>query len=467
MHIALLLAQIVLSSPKTPEVRYVFLFIGDGMGLNQVALTEAYQASMAGDSIGFVPVSFTRFPVFGTTTTHCATKRTTESAAAATAIASGHKAGEGALGMGVGDHAVLRTIAEEARDVGRKVGILTTVSIDHATPAGFYAHVANRNSYNDIGMALARSRFDVFAGGGFLAPTAPHDVWNELRSNRYTITRGVAALRSHKKGPVLALTPDSPATTALPWTIDRTANDSDQPTLAEYVRQTIRLLESNPAGFFVMAEAGRIDWAGHSNDPGATIGEVQSLDSAVQVALDFARSHPGEVLIVVTADHETGGLALGNDKLGYNSSLGLLRHQIASQDVLAATLRALLALPDSSHSLDSCLATIGRLTGLGREPALALTSEERAELGKAWAGERTLPSEKRGSEMARSAIALLSTKAGIGWTTHAHTFVPVPVYAWGAGAEVFAGRLDNTHIAWKLRKAMGLRPKPVIPPAVK
>ena len=451
----------VLPVSTVPQARYVFLFIGDGMGLAQVALAEAYQASISGDTLGFEPVSFSRFPVLGMATTQCATRRITESSAAATALATGSKAADGTLGLSPGRNDTLRTIAEEARDAGRKVGILTTVSVDHATPAGFYAHVASRGDYNGIGMSLPRSGFDVFAGAGFIAPVGNGNVWQRLQTDGYFVAQGRAALQSHQSGRVVALAPVNAPANALPWELDRPASSPDQPTLSDFVRETTRLLEGNPQGFFVMVEGGRIDWAGHGNDAGAAIGEVRSLDSAVLVALAFAARHPGEVLIVVTGDHETGGLALGRTALGYQSNLGLFQYQKSSQDALVDSLQEPLDLFDSIRSTDSCMAVIGRRTGLGIEPLLALSASDRERFMNAWATEHARPVGGRGSIMGSLAIAMLAEKAGVGWSSTAHTSIPVPVYAWGAGAEAFQGRMDNTDIAKRLRQAMGIGLKPL------
>lgn len=458
--LAMLLACLSFSGSTSPRPRFVFLFIGDGMGLNQVALTEAYQASVAGDSLGFAPVSFTRFPVLGTTTTQCATRRITESSAAATALATGSKAGDGTLGVAPGTRAHLSSIAVEARAAGRKTALITTVSVDHATPAGFYAHVGDRNAYNAIAMQLPRSGLDLFAGGGFLAPVGDSgNVWNALRDSGYALVRGREALAGRRPGGrLVALPPATPPLTEVPWTLDRPLFGADQPTLADFVRESSRLLEGNRDGFFLMAEGGRVDWACHANDARSAIGEVQSLDSAVQTALAFAARHPGEVLIVVLADHETGGLALGNAALGYQSNFGLLRHQVSSKDALADSLRAALTAKDSLAALDSCLALVGRRLGLGRAPGLELTDADRTRLANAWSEELARDPGKRGGLLAAAGIAILATKAGVGWTTGAHTAQPVPVYAWGAGAEAFAGRLDNTDVAVRLRQAMGLRP---------
>jgi alkaline phosphatase len=469
----LLLFLVACPSDATPDARsaplqpapakYVFLFIGDGMGLAQVALAEGYRSSIQGDTLGFRPTSFSAFPTLGMATTQCATRRITESSAAATALATGSKANDGSLGLDPHDGTPLRTIAEEALQAGRSIGVVTTTAIDHATPAGFYAHVPNRNQSYDIGVALTRSGMNVFAGGPFLDPEGngtgkpQESLWSLARKAGYEVIRGRQALQARQKDKVIAFPAPGIRDSSLPYRIDRRAG-GDQPDLVDYVRESIRLLD-NPKGFFLVAEGGKVDWACHRNDARTALEEVWGLDSAVRAALDFARLHPGEVLIVVTADHETGGLSLGNDRLGYQTNLGILRHQTLSGESLEDSLRAVLADKDSAHGWKTALSGLARWTGLGGQADLMLSAEETSRLREAFLA--TLDPTRKGPwgkyhPLAWTATRILSDKAGVGWTTPAHTAIPVPVYAWGAGAQAFGGRMDNTDIAHRLRRAMGL-----------
>lgn len=455
--------------------RYVFLFIGDGMGAAQVALAEAWKASVTGDSTGFAPTSFTGFPVRGEVTTHCAVRRITESAAAATALASGTKAGDAVIGLDPRDSHALRTLAEEARDAGVPVGIMTTVAVNHATPAGFYAHVDHREMYWEIGSQLSASRMDLFAGAGFLDPTGKPgqglpDLHDMAKAKGYRIVRGRDSLASARL-PALLLAPTQASGISLPWAMD--PPETDVPRLADYVRTGIRLLDGEK-GFFLMVEGGKVDWACHANDARAEIGEVWDLDSAVQVALEFAKRHPKETLILVTADHETGGLTLGNGENGFRTDFSLLSHQKLSAERLSDSLGAWLSREllgnrlassasrsdvdqgvssrDSARIFKGLLVRIGEWTGLGRDAGLQLRQGDTLELALAF--RNSLPQQRRGlncAPLARTAIGILDRRAGVGWTTASHTALPVPVYAWGAGAERFAGRQDNTDLPRKIR----------------
>lgn len=465
--IRILLASFVtaFATEDSAKAKYVFLFIGDGMGSAQVALAEAYKASVDGDGVGFVPTSFSRFPVRAEVTTHCAVRRTTESAAAGTAIASGAKAGEAAIGVDVSGKA-LRTLAEEARDAGVPVGILTTVPVNHATPAAFYAHVPNRNDYWEIGRQLAQSRMSLFAGGDFQEPTGKkgesrEDLREIAKKKGFRIVRGRDSIVANTTLPAILFGLD-PDAAALPWEMD--SADARSLVLADYVASAIRLLDS-PKGFVVMAEAGKIDWAGHANDARANIGEVWGLDQAVKVALEFASQHPRQTLIVVTADHETGGLSLGNGVSGYATDFGLLRHQKSSKDRLEEVLAPIAALVktiktsgDTAKVVSEVFARISLETGLGRVPELALTAMDSVEILESlraqWGITKAAAKSGYGAtgSPAATAIRILNRKAGVGWTTGAHTATPVPLYAKGVGQERFGGRLDNTDIPRILRE---------------
>ena len=155
------------------QAKYVFYFIGDGMGVNQVNGTEMYLAEQEG-RIGVKPLLFTSFPVASMATTFSATNSVTDSSAAGTALATGAKTYNGAIGMD-DNKSVLQSVAERAKKSGKKVGVTTSVSVDHATPAAFYAHQPDRGMYYEIALDLPKAGFDFYAGGGFLKPDKTYD----------------------------------------------------------------------------------------------------------------------------------------------------------------------------------------------------------------------------------------------------------------------------------------------------
>ena len=381
-----------------PRAKYVFFFIGDGMGLGQVALAEAYQAAQDG-KIGNYPLNFSQFPVLGTATTYSASNIITCSSAAGTALATGEKTNNGMLGVRP-DTSDLTAITYKIKDAGYKVGVTSTVTLDHATPGAFYAHAGARSDYYSIAIQLPASGFDFFGGGGFLqlsgAQENQESVFTLIEKAGYTVAYGTAEfneLKNKNEKMILLQNKDRNYLRDLPYAIDRKEGDLTQ---AGIVAAAIEFLD-NEKGFFLMSEGGKIDWACHSNDGRTALMEVLDMADAVQVAIAFAQKHPDETLIVVTADHETGGLALGSVS-EYVMFFNELDPQSQSKDALFAN---------------------------GQKDEALLVSQ-------------------------------MNAMAKIGWTTSAHTGIPVPVYATGTCSNLFGGRMDNTDIPKKICQAMGV-----------
>lgn len=336
-HVAVLLVIFLVSTVWAQQAKYVFYFIGDGMGVNQVNGAEMYLAEQEG-RIGVKPLLFTTFPAGTMATTFSATNSVTDSSAAGTALATGEKTYNGAVSMD-DDKNVLSTVAERAKKAGRKVGIATSVSVDHATPAAFYAHQPNRSRYYEIALDLPKAGFDFYAGSGFLKPTTTADkkeapnVFPIIEEAGYTIARGLDEYKEKaadvKK--MILIQKEGAEPSCLPYAIDHEEGDL---TLPEITESAVSFLsKGNKKGFFLMVEGGKIDWACHSNDPVTVFEEVIDLDNAVRVAYEFYKKHPKETLIVVTADHETGGMGLGIGK--YELHLKSLLNQKQSQDLLS------------------------------------------------------------------------------------------------------------------------------------
>ena len=315
---ALVLFPILLSA-QNQKAKYVFYFIGDGMGFNHVSVTEYWLGYTEGvfDSR---PLAFSNFPVLGWAVTHSASNLITDSAAAGTALSTGSKTDNGMLGVDP-DTTALESIAGKIHDAGYKVGISSTVGINHATPGAFYGHSASRSNYYDIAMEIPASGFEFFAGGGVIESTGEDgdkaSVYDFIEKNGYVIAEGMDEFDGMKAsaGKMLLLQEDGRMKTELPYAIDMKDGDMTQ---ADLVKASIDFLyDGNGQGFFVMSEGGRIDWASHGNDTKAMILETLSLSDAVAEAIKFYNEHPDETLIVVTADHETGGLTMSWES-GYN-----------------------------------------------------------------------------------------------------------------------------------------------------
>lgn len=428
----LLFAGLACRAGERPK--YIFYFIGDGMGHNALALTEACLASEQGDSIGFGALRFTQFPVTGFATTWCANRRTTDSAAAGTALASGQKTSVGTIGMNAERTEPIHSIAVAAKEKGMRSGVATSVSIDHATPASFYAHQPTRNMYYEIGMDAPATGLDLYAGSGFLKPEPKRQapLYDALSKAGYKITRGDNEIAG-KRAVLMQAEGANPAN--LPLAIDCTPGNL---TLPAITRRAIDFLMKDGGakkGFFLMVEGGQIDWAAHNNDAASLVQEVKDFDSAICVALDFYREYPDQTLIVVTADHETGGLALGRDNLGYDTYFGLLSAQKCSKGALKEAIEA-------AADWNATKTLLGEKMGFGAQ--IAVTPQEWAELEEAYA--------KQPGKTADKAVEILARHTGAGWTTGSHTATYVPVFAIGASSELFNGRQDNTGIAAGLRK---------------
>jgi alkaline phosphatase len=329
---------VLISVVANGQAKYVFYFIGDGMGVNQVNGTEMYQAELRNGRIGVEPLLFTQFPVATMATTFSATNSVTDSAAAGTALATGKKTYNHAISVGEDKNAI-QTVAEKAKKAGKKVGVTTSVSVDHATPAAFYAHQPDRNMYYEIALDLPKSDFDFYAGGGFLKPTTSFDkkeapsIFPIFEEAGYTVARGYNdyKAKSAKAEKMILIQEEGANPSCLPYAIDRKENDL---TLAQITESAIDFLtKGKNKGFFLMVEGGKIDWACHANDAATVFNEVKDMDNAIKVAYEFYKKHPKETLIVVTADHETGGIVLGTGK--YELNLKALQSQKHSADGLS------------------------------------------------------------------------------------------------------------------------------------
>lgn len=435
------------------QAKYVFFFIGDGMGPNQVLGAEMYLAEIDG-VIGRNQLLMTQFPYSGQAATFSASNGITDSAAAGTCLASGEKTNNGMIGVNP-DTIAVESVASQLKREGWAIGIMTSVAIDHATPAPHYAHAANRKDYYNIGTQLATSDFDFFGGSGFHTPQKKDDLaapnlYDLCEENGYTLAGGYEDAQ-HKIGaekmiliPAEYLADKTLEGESIPFAMDRT--DSDL-TLSQIVEVAIRQL-GNRDKFFMMIEGGKIDYACHSRDAATAILETIDMDEALHQAYDFYLAHPDETLIVVTADHETGGMALGNSH--YTLNLQALQHQNCSEWILSDKLASLQQERGKKLKWDEVKTLISTHTGLYTK--VPVTKEEDAELYAAYrnimrqhATVKTL--YKDVNYLGDKANEILNRNAKVGWTSYSHTAAAVPIFAIGVGAEQFSGWHDNTEIA--------------------
>lgn len=504
-----LLASAVLlgaTSAQAAPPKYVFFFLGDGMASAQIQATEAYLTTINGGNARVAAdlmkpenrLNMSKMPIQGMQTTYDAYALMTDSASAGTAFASGIKTKSGVINMDADTQTTCyKSVAELAKASGKKIGVVTSVSLDHATPAAYYASVSNRGLMNKIGTQLAESGYDFFGGGGLVAPTGParsgdseNNLWDLLTANGYTVLKdreSILALKTQPMDKVVAINPVLDGSSAMPYAIDRPETNLS---LKEMVEVAIANLETNPAlgssgrdlGFFLMVEGGKIDWAGHANDAVAVINDMLDFDAAVAVALEFASRYPRDTLIVVTGDHETGGMTIGHATTAYTAYYDRLLGQTNSYEHFAANQWAShkeaqaegicagdgWTAPNNLASDALLRAAIEQTFDLKYNE---LNTYQKEKLEDAY--DRSMcgvndnsPDENQllygGYEPLIVTIThLLNERASIGWTSYSHTGVPVPVYAQGLSAPLFAGFYDNTDIAKQLARIMRLPALPV------
>ena len=449
---------------KAQQAKYVFYFIGDGMGLNQVNTTEMYLGEKQG-RIGTEPLCVASFPVAGMATTFSASNSITDSSAGGTALATGVKTYNGAIGVDANKERVM-SVAERAKRAGKKVGVTTSVSVDHATPAAFYGHQPDRSMYYEIALQLPEAGFDFYAGSGFLKPARTFDkkdapsIYPIIEQAGYTIARGIDEYQA-KAGDadkMVLIQKDGTDASSLPYAIDR--NEGDM-TLAQITESAIDFLSrDNKKGFFLMVEGGKIDWACHSNDPATMVKEVIDMDNAVRVAYEFYKKHPKETLIVITADHETGGLGLGNSN--YTLNLKSLDCQKQSVDLLSRAITDLRKAKGNKATWEDVKALLTERMGFWGELTPTWEQEKmlRDEFESSFVRNKVVFEESLYSKtepLAAVAKKVLSQMSKLGWTTGSHSAEYVPVFAVGAGSKLFMGKMDNTDIPKRIAKAAGYK----------
>lgn len=297
LGIALMACSGVQSQSDQPEKpKHIIFLIGDGMGLSAVSTGFYY---------GEQPSVFTRFTQIGLQQTSSAKQKVTDSAASGTALATGTKTYNGAIGVDT-LRAPHQNIAELAASLGWSTGVVATSTISHATPASFYAHVEQRGMEDEIASQLLHSEIDFFAGGGLAKFVARADSVNLLP---LAAEKGFVVDTS-QLAPASSLKADNKYGFLLAMGGMPSMVDGRGEFLPKAASLAIGHLSQNPKGFFLMVEASQIDWAGHANDVEYLVGEMLDFEQTIAAALDYA-AKDGNTLVLVTADHETGGFTLG------------------------------------------------------------------------------------------------------------------------------------------------------------
>ncbi|OAD91618.1 alkaline phosphatase [Aequorivita soesokkakensis] len=287
-------------SSEVKNPKNIILLIGDGMGLSQVSTAIYYKNGKP---------NFERFNTIGLSKTSSASDLITDSAAGATVFSTGVKTYNGAIGVNK-DTIPVPTIVEELSKRGLATGIVATSSIQHATPASFYAHVKSRRLYEDITSFAPNSGVNFFAGGGlkfFTKRKDGKDLLAEMKAKGYEVITDQLPKTISEKSELILLADDG-----MPK-----MSEGRGDFLPNATKLALEKLSKNEKGFFLMVEGSQIDWGGHNNDADYLIQELLDFDKTLGVALDFAKQN-GETLVIVTADHETGGYTLASYGNDYN-----------------------------------------------------------------------------------------------------------------------------------------------------
>ena len=481
-----------LASQTTPDQtikapKYVFLFIGDGMSFPQFQSAADYLGAMADsdymqavpsldDNQGAVldgpkPLNFMGFETVGSVVTYDSNSFAPDSASTATSIATGYKTYSGSINVDETATRVYETITEKVHDqLGMKVGVISSVNLNHATPAAFYAHQASRSSYYEIGLELIDSGFEYFAGGGLPKPTGSdkdkEDLYDLAKKAGYTVTKTQAEAEKITSGPVILIDEHLADGSAMAYELDRTEKFWS---LADYVEKGVQVLD-NDKGFFLMCEGGKIDWACHANDAASTIHDTLALADAVQVAIDFARTHADETLILVTGDHETGGLTIGFAGTNYDTYISLLDSQKISYAKFDSDY--VKGYKEAKTPFETVLSDIEALFGLkvngDKGDKLVMTDYELGLLKTAY--EKSINEKDTGMVKQAEYVAygtyepltvtithILNNKSGVAFTSYSHTGLPVAMFASGVNAEQFDGYYDNTDIYVKLAGMLAVK----------
>lgn len=487
----------VFAAEEAAAPKYIFLFIGDGMSYPQIQITADYLGALEQDPSsdilsGHKDLTMMTFPVAGSATTFDSTSFCPDSASTATSISTGHKTYSGSINVDETGTVEYETIAEKLKNqLGYKVGILSTVNLNHATPAAFYAHQVSRSSYYDISLELIESGFDYFAGGGLLKTTGKdgdqEDSYALAEAAGYKVikTQAEAEALTAEDGKAIVIAETLADSDAMSYENDRA---EDEWSLADYVEKGIEVLD-NETGFFMMVEGGKIDWACHANDAGSTIADTIALDDAIAEAVEFYNEHPEETLILVTGDHETGGLTIGFAGTDYDTFLTNISNQKISYAKYDSDYVA--AYKENGTDFDTVMADVTELFGLtapsedqveteatmdskDQHPesddtgSLEMTQYEYDKLKAAYettmarTGEEEIGQEEYvlyGSyePLTVTITHILNNKSGVNFASYAHTGLPVAVFAQGNGQELFEGYYDNTDIYNNLAALTGVQ----------
>ncbi|WP_456419421.1 alkaline phosphatase [Methanocaldococcus infernus] len=404
--LAILLISLLLASglsfalsnkPIEGRAKNVIVLIGDGMGISQVYITKLCYGHLAMED----------FPYSGYEMTDSLSGEVTDSAAAGTAIATGFKTYNKIISQvkNNGKYYNVTTLLELAKKLDKATGLVTTTRITHATPAVFGAHVENRDMEKEIAKQYLEKKINVLLGGG--KEEFSNELLEKYKEEGYEIVYNKDQLEKANSKYLLGLFSDS----HIPYVLDR---NEDVPSLLDMTKKAIEILEKNPNGFFLMVEGGRIDHACHGNDIASVVAETKEFDDVVRYCLNYAKKR-GDTLVIVLADHETGGLGLG---LNYGDSID----------------------EDKILNIKASAYRMAKLIKEGADPKTVLKTYANIELSKDELQkiDEALKSTNKYA-LSNTIAEIIDERVGVKFISHKHTAVPVPLLAYGPGAEDFMG----------------------------
>lgn len=413
--------QVIPASPKN-----IIMVVGDGMG---PAYTSAYRYFKDNPQTPDIETTVFDDILVGRASTYPARVSgfVTDSAASGTALATGHKSYNGAIGIDV-DKKPVQTVLEYAKSIGKSTGLVVTSQINHATPASYAAHAESRREYNLIADQYFDNRVngqhtvDVMLGGGWkYFIREDRDITKEFQQDGYQYINDYAQLNSINNDQVLGLFADD----GLPWALD----DKQPHRLVSMTKAAVDRLDNNEKGFFMLVEGSQVDWAGHRNDISSAMAEMDDLAQTITWLKSYVAANP-DTLVVITADHSTGGFTIAaNGEYAWRPDV-LKNISASSQQISGEQIKNGFTPKDISKQL-----------------GFELTAEEVAALKTA---------HKAGEEpMYKALNKVIDVRTNTGWTTGGHTGVDVPVFAFGQSHQKFSGQLDNTNIAEKIFSLLG------------
>ncbi len=505
---------------ETPRARNVILLIGDGMGPQQLGLLSMY-AHLAEESEVPDRLPAIERVIEGGTLALVRTDTgglVADSASAATQLATGKRAGSEMIGIDAQGNPA-ETVAERAKRLGKSAGLVTDTRVTHATPAAFAAHQRHRTMENEIAVDMFENRVDVLMGGG-LRNWVPADASNEgptqdsvrqltgwtgkisskREDNRNLLLEARRAgynlvfdrqAMAEARAPLLGLFAVSEMQDAMSERTQLTSHGRTQPTLAEMTAAAIDVLSADPDGFFLMVEGGQIDWAGHNNDAGTLLHELLRFDRAVRVAYEWAKGRD-DTMVVVTADHETGGFGFSYNgteipepqplpgeafagelhtplfNFGSRESLALIYNQKQSFFQVFMAFDAL----DEAEQTPATLARLAsaalpiEITEDEAERVLQRVENRQYVEGHPYLGTETLPEVRGGipeffvygENLRMNSLGhILGPRQSVTWSTGTHTATPVPLAACGPADAVakFHGLMHATEVGQALMEVVG------------